>query len=159
MRCVVDPPLGTKELQVSHFGIIPKPYQTGKWRLILNLSSPREASVNDRIDPDLYSISYVCMAQAVKRALEMRHGALMATLNLQKAYRIVPVHKDDRYLLGMKWKVAVCLDAALPFGLRSAPKILSAVADTLLWIMYDRGLTSGIHYLDDSFGLRTSGIR
>ena len=88
----------------------------------------------------------------------MGHGALMAKLDLQNAYRIVPVHKDDRHLLGMKWKGAVCLDAALPFGLRSAPTVFSAVANALLWIMYDRGITSGIHYLDDIFGFGTPGI-
>ena len=122
MRRVVDPPIGTKKLQINPFGIIPKPHEPGKWRLILNLSSPRGASVNDGIDPDLCSISYVRIDQAAKRALDMGHGALMAKLDLQNAYRIVPVHEDDRHLLGMKWKGAVCLDAALPFGLRSAPK-------------------------------------
>ena len=157
MRRVVDPPIGTKKLQINPFGIIPKPHQPGKWRLILNLSSPRGASVNDGIDPDLCSISYVRIDQAAKRALDMGHGALMAKLDLRNAYRIVPVHEDDRHLLGMKWKGAVCLDAALPFGLRSAPKIFSAVADALLWIMYDRGLTSGIHYLDDFLVLGPPG--
>ena len=146
IRSVVDPPIGTEKLQINPFGIIPKPHQPGKWRLILNLCSPRGASVNDGIDPDLCSISYVRIDQAAKRALDMGHGALMAKLGFQNAYRIVPVHKDDRH---MKWKGAVCLDAALPFGLRSATKIFSAVADALLWIMHDRGLTSGIHYLDD----------
>ena len=131
---VMDPPIGTKKLQINPFGIIPKPHQPGKWRLIFILSSPRGASVNDGIDPDLCSISYVRTDQAAKRALDMGHSALMAKLYLQNAYRTVPVHKDDRHLLGMKCKGAVCLDAALPFGLRSAPKIFSAVADALLWI-------------------------
>ena len=37
----------------------------------------------------------------------------------------------------------------LPFGLRSAPFIFSSVADALLWIMQQNGVTWGIHYLDD----------
>lgn len=36
-------------LHVSRFGIIPKKYQPGKWRLILDLSSPLGHSVNDGI--------------------------------------------------------------------------------------------------------------
>ena len=41
------------------------------------------------------------------------------------------------------------IDRALPFGLKSAPKKFSAVADALLWIMLNRGVCSSIHYLDD----------
>ena len=37
----------------------------------------------------------------------MRHGreTLVAKLDVQSAYRIVPIHHDDRHFLGMKWKV------------------------------------------------------
>ena len=41
------------------------------------------------------------------------------------------------------------VDTALPFGLRSAPKIFSAVADALLWVMCQEGVQSALHYLDD----------
>ena len=36
-------------LHISHFGVIPKNNQQGKWRLILDLSSPVGDSVNDGI--------------------------------------------------------------------------------------------------------------
>lgn len=49
----------------------------------------------------------------------------------------------------MNWVGNIFLDVALPFGLRSAPKIFSAVADTLLWIMAQRGVDETVHYLDD----------
>ena len=42
----------------SPFGVIPKKGQN-TWRLILNLSSPKGKSVNDSIDEELASISYV----------------------------------------------------------------------------------------------------
>ena len=41
------------------------------------------------------------------------------------------------------------MDGSLPFGLRSAPKILTALADALLWIMGQHGVREAIHYLDD----------
>ena len=50
----------------------------------------------------------------------------MSKLDIKLAYRLVPVHPQDRYLLGVG---AYYVDAALPFGLRSAPKIFTAVAD------------------------------
>ena len=33
--------------------------------------------------------------------LQLGKGALLAKLDIQHAYRIVPVHPDDRHLLGM----------------------------------------------------------
>ena len=45
------PPL--PNLQVSSFGVIPKKGQPGKWRLIVDLSSPHGCSINDGIDPAL----------------------------------------------------------------------------------------------------------
>ncbi len=41
------------------------------------------------------------------------------------------------------------MDATLPFGLRSAPKIFLAVADGITWAMIRRGVTNPLHYLDD----------
>ena len=49
----------------------------------------------------------------------------------------------------MEWQGNWFVDTALPFGLRSAPKIFTAMADGLLWIMAANGVASALHYLDD----------
>ena len=41
------------------------------------------------------------------------------------------------------------VDRALPFGLRSAPKIFSAVADMMAWVLHRAGIQHFLHYLDD----------
>lgn len=41
------------------------------------------------------------------------------------------------------------MDKILPFSLRLAPLIFSAIADALLWIVHRRGVSWAIHYLDD----------
>ena len=56
-------------------------------------------------------------------------------LDIKDAYRIVPVHLDDYHLLGIKWKGSTYVDRALPFGLRSAPKIFNAIADVIAWVL------------------------
>ncbi len=43
----------------------------------------------------------------------------------------------------------VIIDTALPFGLRSAPKIFTAVADVVEWIVKQEGVGFAIHNLDD----------
>ena len=45
-------------VHVNRFEVIPKPYQPGKWRLIVDLSHPKGASINDGVDPNLCSVSY-----------------------------------------------------------------------------------------------------
>ena len=42
--------------QISRVGVIPKGHTPGKWRLIVDLSSPTGHSVNDGIDSDLCSL-------------------------------------------------------------------------------------------------------
>ncbi len=70
-------------------------------------------------------------------------------MDVKGAYRIVPVHPGDRRLLGMRWRGQLFVDTALPFGLRSAPQIFTAIADAVEWIVRDHGATSLWHYLDD----------
>ena len=41
------------------------------------------------------------------------------------------------------------IDRALPFGLRSAPKLFTALTDGFMWILYSRGVKWRLHYLDD----------
>ena len=136
-------------VQISRFGVIQKPHQSGKWRLITDLSSPEGASVNDGIDPKLCSVTYPSIDGAVVIVLRLGKGTLLAKYDLESAYRMVPVHPIDRPLLGMRWNSATYVDGALPFGLRSAPKLFTAVADALLWIMRRYGVRNAMHYLDD----------
>ena len=49
-------------------------------------------------------------------------------------------------LLAIKWGNETYVDTALPFGLRSAPKIFAAVAYALAWIMSTNGVTRQLHY-------------
>ena len=51
------------ESQINRFGVIPKGHNTGKWRLISDLSYPPGRSVKDGIVPDLCSLSYVSVTR------------------------------------------------------------------------------------------------
>ena len=149
--------LGRLPLHVSRFGVIPKGHQPGKWRLIVDLSAPKGASINDGIEPELCSLTYTSVDRAVQVLLELGQGCVMAKLDIKSAYRIVPVHPEDRLLLGMSWKGNIFIDTALPFGLRSAPKLFNAVADALAWIVGQASGSIPLHYLDDFLFLGRPG--
>ena len=65
--------------------------------------------------------------------MSLSRGTLLAKFDVESAYRIIPVHPYDRYLLGVQWQGKYFVDMALPFGLLSAPYILSSVADLVEW--------------------------
>lgn len=136
-------------VQISHFGVIPKPHQPGKWRLITDLSFPHGFSVNDGISSAWCSLTYASVDDAVQRIRLLGRSALLAKFDIASAYRVVPVHPDDRMLLGMVWRDQLYVDGALPLGLRSAPKLFMALADGLLWCMGRHGVKESLHYLDD----------
>ena len=137
------------QLHVNHFGVIPKGHDTGKWRLITDLSYPLGLSVNDGIDPELCSLTYTSVDAVAEVAVSYPPGAVLAKVDIESAYRLIPVHPSDRPLQAMEWEGAVYVDPMLPFGLRSAPKIFNAVADGLEWYLRGRGIRHVAHYLDD----------
>lgn len=133
----------------SPIGIIPKRNKPGKWRLIVDLSSPEGASTNDGVDKEACSLSYTSVDYIAARVASMGQGTELAKMDIRQAYRMIPVHPCDRHLLGMRWREEVFVDKTLPFGLRSAPIIFTAVADALQWAMEERGVTFAEHYIDD----------
>ena len=151
------PPPPIPELHISRFGVIPKRSQPGKWRLIVDLSAPDEHSVNAGIPTELCSLRYPSLDAAARLIMTQGRGALMSKLDIKEAYRMVPVHPDDWFLLGMRWRGAYYIDTRLPFGLRSAPKIFTALADALQWILLQRGLPNLLHYLDDFLFVESPG--
>ena len=135
-------------VQRNRIGVIPKT-QAGKWRLITDLSYPPGNSVNDAIDPVHCSLAYTTVEKVARRAMSLGRGALMAKVDIEAAYRLIPVHAHDRPLLGLLWEDSLFVDPMLPFGLRSAPQIFDAVADALQWLLEQSGVDLIDHYLDD----------
>ena len=133
----------------NRFGVIPKANKPGKWRLIVDLSYPEGQSVNDGISSADASMIYSSIDDAARLILDAGEGALLAKIDVASAFRIIPVHPDDRHLLGMLWKGQAYIDKQLPFGLRSAPMLFNGYADALEWILREHGVSRVIHYLDD----------
>ena len=150
-RVLKMPEVVASQVHTSRFGVIPKDQRSDKWRLIVDLSSPATRSVNDGISQALCSMHYATFDEAVQKVVASGSGARLAKTDVEQAYRIIPVHPEnrDRHLLGMAWEGEVYVDAQLLFGLRSAPMIFSAIADALEWIVHDRGISYCMHYLDD----------
>ena len=115
----------------------------------MDLSSPRNHSVNDGIIPKWASLTYVSVEMIAERVKALGQGSLLAKVDVKSAFCNIPVHPADRRLLGMEWNQAVYVDMVLPFGLRSTPRLFNTVADALQFIARSEGIEHIVYYLDD----------
>lgn len=74
------------------------------------------------------TLQYIKIDQVADAAIQQKQGAELGKIDAKSAYRVVPVHPSDRPLLGMRWEGREYIASALPFGLRSAPKIFNLLA-------------------------------
>ncbi len=124
-RRVMGPldPAVLPSVHVSPLGVRPKG-NTGRWRLTVDLSAPIGRSINDGIESPKCSLSYVSVDDAAQAIVQKGRGAILAKVDIRNVYQVVPVHPDDRWMLGMKWENQLFIDTTLPFGLRLAPNSL-----------------------------------
>ena len=120
----------------------------------MNLSYRLGKSVKNAIDSEMSSLTYTKVDDLANQVAQMGKGTLMAKMDVEEA---ILIHPDDRHLLGIYWDGQVYMYAALPFGLRSAPLILTALADGLQWVLQQPGTSFIAHYLDDFITLGPLG--
>jgi len=58
--------------------------------------------VNDGISVADSSLSYMSVDYVAKVVVQMGSGTLLGKTDIQSAYRITPVHPEDRWLLGVR---------------------------------------------------------
>ena len=81
--------------------MIPKGYTPEKFRQITDMSHPPGFSVNDGINPATCLLSYVTVDTVAQAVASLGRGALMAKVDIESAYRLIPVHPEDRPLLAV----------------------------------------------------------
>ena len=105
--------------------------------------------MNDGIDPALTSLTYITVDSVMHVVQQLGKGSLLAKMDTESAYVLVPVHPQDRILQAVEWDGQIYVDPMLPFGLRSAQIFFTAVADMLNWCLQRAGIRFVSHYLDD----------
>ena len=112
----------------SSIAVIPKK-DPGKFRIIVDMSSPKNASINDNIRRQHTHVAYSSVEDAAHLMQHLGINALLAKIDVKEAYRIIPIHSDDRPFLELNWNGQTYIDCQLPFGLASSPTIFSAVGE------------------------------
>jgi Reverse transcriptase (RNA-dependent DNA polymerase) len=139
--------LPCNHLKCSPLGAVPKK-NSSKIRRIHHLSWPRGHSVNDCIDDLPVELSR--FDDALRMVRTLGKGCQLLKIDIESAYRHIPIHPDDRHLLGMRWNGKFYVDLCLPFGLSSAPAIFEWFSTATEWICRTvYGIPHIRHYMDD----------
>lgn len=87
------------EVKISLFGVILKK-QPGAWRVILDLSSPE--MMESVLICALCLMCQLMMQLIISLSYSERPQGLLSKIDIKNVYRIIPIHLDNRHLLGMK---------------------------------------------------------
>lgn len=146
-----EPPFVT--YRVSPLGIATHKYSK-KQRLILDLSSPHNSnehqSVNDLIDKELCSLSYIKLDDAIKVIQDFGKGSKCCKVDISDAFKQLPISKEQWHLFCVKWNNLYYHYVRLPFGCRSSPRLFDTLSTSVCWIAQNNyNIPVIFHLLDD----------
>lgn len=102
-------------LVVSPLGVVPK-NEPGKYHLSHHLSYPKGGSINNDIDPQACAVTYTSFDAVVAWVHRYAQGSLLAKMDVEAAFCLLPVHPDSVHLLGCRWGDSYFVDRCLAIG-------------------------------------------
>ena len=138
-------------VNVSPLGAVTK-RGSAKVRVIHDLSFPRGGdSINAGV-ADVY-LPLASFGHAARAVRELGRGCMLIKLDVEAAYKQVPVRPEDWHLLGFEFEGEFFYERALPFGLRSSCRLWDLFAAALHFFCDKTlGVTAPhcvVHYVDD----------
>jgi hypothetical protein len=133
-----------------------------KKRLVVDLSAPHdsqeEVSLNDLIDKDRFTLSYVKLDQAIWIIRQFGKNTVLIKTDIKDAFKLIPIHPSVWHLHGVKLLDSIYFFTKLVFGSRSSPKIFDTFASAVVWILETVfHISPTLHLLDDFLTLAPPG--
>ena len=89
---------------------------------------------------------------AIKEIKKLGKGAFIAKSDIESAFNLLPVRKQDYHLLGFKWKDRYYYERALPMGCSSSCRLFESFSSALEHLVkYFARSDKVVHVLDDFF--------
>ena len=122
-----------------------------KPRVIHHLSWPRthsSSSVNASITD--FPVKLDAFDRALKIVRSLGSGCLMSKIDIESAYRCIPVRPADWPLLGLQWNNEYYFDIVMQFGITSATAIFEWYSSAAQHIVeHTCAIKNMVHYVDD----------
>lgn len=141
-----------------HEDLITSPLQTvtkrgsTKRRVVMDLSFPSSASVNDGISKTHYlDTVFQLRLPGIDRLrdfiIEKGPGCFVFKKDLKRAYRQFPIVLKDYKFLGFFWDNALYFDTRCPFGLRSSAMICQRTTRAVIYIFTQEARVFQLTYI------------
>jgi len=117
-------------------------------RVVMDLSFPPHASVNSGI-PDSsylnepYKLRLPGFDRLCEFILQLGKGCLLYKLDLQRAYRQIPIDPKDYHLLGFRFNNLLYFDTRCPFGLKTSAMICQRTTKVVCSLFHTIRLSGG----------------
>ena len=146
-----------EKFRVSPLAVIPKS-TPAQYRLIHNLSAHLGNSVNSFIPPELTSVKYQKLEDAINIIKQLGRGTLMSKLDIKDAFRLIPINLKDYKLLGIHWDSKFYFDKTLLMGCSTSCAIFEAFSSAIHWSLTPKNKDGHIvHIIDDFLMLGETG--
>ena len=126
----------------------------------MDLSMPKGQSINEGTNKVEYPVQYTHFDKATELVQTQGQNCFTSKIDIQHAFRLLPVLPAQMILLGIFWLCQFFVDTRLPFGLRSSPGIFNRFADAVWWIIqFIFNIKNIVHYSDDFFLVSSHNIQ
>ena len=131
-------------------------------RVIIDLSWPKDASVNLGVDKNSYlasdfQLTFPTVDDIIDAINDVGRGACLYKVDISRAFCHVKIDSFNYDLLGLKWHDVTLFDMCLPFGSRHGMQIFQHLSDAVRYMMHREGFDI-VNYVDDFVGVDVPSI-
>ncbi len=149
---------------MSPINFVRKLTSVGKQRLIQDFSYPYDQlqnGVNALVPPENKKVKYSGVFTVAAMAWALQDKELWAArMDIKRAFKNLPIKKDQWYLMGFKFQNKFFVHTQVPFGVAVSCQLFEKVVHCLQWILiHITGHPFIDHYLDDFYLLERSKSR
>ena len=138
----------------------PKPKSHNR-RVIIDLSWPKGASVNDGIEKNAYmgsefKLTFPTIDNLTDELKKLGKGTHIYKVDVSQAFQHLNVDQFDYDLLGLQWHGAY-IDQRIPFGCSHGSQFFQRTSDAVCYAMCHQGYDV-INHIDDFLGFGTPSV-
>ena len=142
--------------------LLTRPKDGNKRRIILDLSYPNGASVNDQVERQLFDkqpfiLRFPTIDDIVQEVVKDSVDKSIFKIDIGHAFRNLRVDPADALKFGIRWKQKSYVDGAVAFGWVHGSTAFQMVSDAIVHIMSTRGYKI-FAYIDDFVAILPSDV-
>ena len=138
---------------VHYSPLLSRPKEGDTRRIIVNMSFPYGASVNDNINNNEYDgvdfdLRYPTVDDIVKSVQELGNEVLLSKIDVSRAFRNLRVDPFEYDALGLSWGGKSYIDISIPMGMKTGSALCQRTTDVIRHVMQSRNVRV-YNYIDD----------